>query len=204
MGVGECTRQMLRWGTGENIADEIFDSCADIIGLTALCGRDSHIAVNNLSRPEGRTVRRAICAKNHHRDPPLQEIEHIARGVAQGLSTAYVAAAPFVSPAIQGLSCVHGVVYSCAVLALDVTERISGVQVSGIAGDAMVVVDQAKGCANGDVGACAKIGARGAARAGLNIQSVRAVSSAPTRGGAREAIRRRAYASVKPPSKLAV
>jgi hypothetical protein len=156
---------------------EVLDSCVDIMGITKYCAdRDSYV---NVQWDTQQTRRMMVCTKNYHQDSPLEEVEHLVRGISQGLSDAFVAATPFMGPAIEFASCASGILYSCAVFLVDVGEELGKElapeqyqqYVAGVAAanDGIEIARQVKSCWNGDVGACARVGSRGANLAGLKI-----------------------------------
>jgi hypothetical protein len=160
---GDCTRWFIQWRGGNDIVP--LDKCIDIMGLKKYCAdHGSFVAVAQTNA--GRAM---VCAPYSKKDSQLEQAKHIIRGVEQGTAEAFVAAAPFFGPATEALACSNGIIYACVVLAVDLAQLGTKQQVAGLAGDAIVLSQQAGKCAGGDVGACAQIGARGAARAGLNI-----------------------------------
>ena len=162
---GQCTKFFVQWRAGNDLIP--LDWCSDIMGLDRYCeSQGSHVVVD-YPKSGGRAM---ICSPNVKEDSQLKQAEHIIRGVEEGTADAFVAAAPFLGPASKSLACVNGVVYACAVLALDLAELTKeGKQVAGVAGDAVVLYKQAGSCAALDVGACAKIGIRAALQAALTI-----------------------------------
>jgi len=162
---GQCTRYFIAWRNGNDLVP--LEWCEEVLGLTSYCKAHGSFVAEDLNTKTGK--RALICSPINKKDTPGEQVEHIARGVEQGLQDAFVAASPFLGPASEGLACVNGVIYACAALALDIAEHASGNQVPGVGADVLAITRQAQDCAGGDLGACAQIGLRGAARAGLNI-----------------------------------
>jgi len=75
-------------------------------------------------------------------------------------------AAPFVAEGVLAVTCAYGQIYACAVLALEVSDQ-AGLKIPTEVGDAIYVANKAPQCIDGDVVACAYLGARGAKAAGL-------------------------------------
>jgi hypothetical protein len=85
--------------------------CMRINGILDYCGqRDSYPAVDLY---DNATRKRLICVRNNHPDSIGEQAEHIIRGVREGLADALVAAAPYLGPVTEGISCASGVVYAC-------------------------------------------------------------------------------------------
>lgn len=176
---GQCTRYFVEWRRGNDNVP--IDWCLDVMGVQQYCA--SHASFTAVAYP-AQGGRAMICVPFSKRDSAAEQVEHIARGVEQGAQDALVATAPFLGPAAEGVACANGIVYACAVLALDVGEVVAGKkivkQVAGVAADAIAVATQAQNCANGDAGACAQLGVRAAARAGLSIPGKKAAQIATT------------------------
>jgi hypothetical protein len=161
---GQCTRDFVAWRKGNDGVP--LDWCLDVMGLQKYCADHASFLATAYPKSGGRAM---ICVPFSKRDSAAEQVGHIARGVEEGTQDAFVAASPFLGPISEGIACTNGIIYACAVLALDVVQVTTGKQVAGIAGDAIAIATEAQKCGNGDAGACAQLGVRAAARAGLNI-----------------------------------
>ena len=160
---GDCTRLFRLWRGGYE-AEDTMDRCMWIMGIQQYCR-----AHDAFPAPAYDGNRRYLkCAPYSHPDGAIEQIEHIARGVAQGLTDAYVAAAPFVTPVVAAVGCIYGVVYACATLALDLADQ-AGLGLPPEAAEAVTIVKQVNACVDGGVLDCAQLGARGTRAAGLKI-----------------------------------
>ena len=160
---GDCTRFLRRWRGGYE-AEATLGSCLWIMGIQQYCqARDAFPA----TAYDGNR-RYLKCAPYSRPDDAVEQMEHIARGVAQGLTDAYVAAAPFVAPVVAGVACIYGVLYACGTLALELADQ-AGLGLPPEAAEAVTIVKQVNACVDGGVLDCAKLGARGARAAGLEI-----------------------------------
>jgi hypothetical protein len=164
---GECTSFFHKWRSGSD-DDYLMSRCQQTMGITAYCTRlDAYPATAYLPDPPG--GRYLKCAPVSHPDDAAEQIDHIVRGVEQGLSDAYVAAAPFLGAVTSGLACVNGVIYACAALELDIVGLATGTPVAGVTADALQSATQVEKCVDGNIAACAQIGGRGARLVGVNI-----------------------------------
>jgi hypothetical protein len=147
--------------------DEGLEStCLWIMGIEQSCrARDAFVAEEYDSRG---AFSHYICSANWHESTFFEELEHLVRGIGQGLATAYQAAAPYFGLVVSGVACVKGVLYACATLALDIADLV-GAPAAGVAGDAIHAAAQMEKCIDGNLAACAAIGGRGARLAGVNI-----------------------------------
>jgi hypothetical protein len=162
---GQCTRFFHQWRAGHD-DDYLLSRCQQIMGINQYCAaRDAFPAIDYYG---DRPTRYLKCAPYSHPDGAVEQIDHIIRGVSEGLSDAYVAAAPFLGLIVSGVACSNGVVYACAALVLDIVDQ-AGVPGAGVAADAVQSASQIEGCVDGKVTACAQIGARGARLVGVNI-----------------------------------
>jgi hypothetical protein len=160
---GDCTTFLRRWRGGYE-GDDTMGRCLWIMGIEQYCrARDAFPGVAY----DGNR-RYLKCAPYSHPDSAVEQIEHIARGVAQGLTDAYVAAAPFVTPVVAGLGCINGVVYACGTLALEFADQ-AGLRLPPEATEAATIVKQVNACAEGAVVDCGQLGARGARALNLKI-----------------------------------
>jgi hypothetical protein len=132
--------------------------------------RDAFVAIDY----DAQNRRYLTCSPYAHPDDILDQVEHIAQGVYAGLVTAYVAAAPYLEPVVSGLACVHGVIYGCATLALQLATQ-AGLQLPAEARQAFAIADEVTACIEGSVIDCAQLGARGARTAGVVIPGEDAV-----------------------------
>jgi hypothetical protein len=163
---GDCTSFLRRW-RDQFVGEDTIDICLWIMGIEQYCrAHDAFVAVGNEGIQGNR--RYVKCAARSHPDSAIEQIEHIARGVAQGLADAFTAAAPFVTPVVAGLGCINGVLYACATLALEVADR-AGLRLPPEAAEATNIVKQVNGCVEGGVLDCAQLGARGARALDLDI-----------------------------------
>jgi uncharacterized Rossmann fold enzyme len=161
-----CTRFFRQWANGYE-DDPRMTACSAFMGIDKYCAdHDAFVAV---SYPNPDSSRRSLtCASYSHPDDALDQLQHIVKGVGEGLADAAVGAAPFLGPVIEGVGCVYGVIFACAVLALDIADA-AGAQIPGVVGDALQLGNQAAQCIDGDVLACAQLGAKGATAIGLQI-----------------------------------
>jgi Alpha-L-arabinofuranosidase B (ABFB) domain len=160
---GDCTTFLRRWRGGYE-GDDTMGRCVWIMGIEQYCrARDAFPGVAY----DGNR-RYLKCAPYSHPDSAVEQIEHIARGVAQGLTDAYVAAAPFVTPVVAGLGCINGVVYACGTLALEFADQ-AGLRLPPEATEAATIVKQVNACVEGAVVDCGQLGARGARALSLKI-----------------------------------
>jgi hypothetical protein len=166
---GHCTRFFRSWRNGAE-DESLLDICPWVMGIGKHCeDRDAFVAV--AYDADGRYL---TCAPYSHPDDILEQAEHIARGVSEGLVTAYVAAAPYLEPAISGIACLNGVVYGCATLALQLADQ-AGLELPGEAAQAIEIAEEVTACIEGSAIDCAQLGARGARAAGVTIPGEDAV-----------------------------
>jgi hypothetical protein len=164
---GRCTRFFRAWRGGYE-DDSLMEICPWVMGIAQHCAaRDAFVAVAY----DAESHRYLTCAPYSHPDDILDQAEHIARGVYQGLVTAYVAAAPYLEAAVSATACLNGVIYGCATLALQLAEE-AGLQLPGEAAQAIDIAEEVTSCLEGNAIDCAQLGARGARAAGVTIPGV--------------------------------
>ena len=174
-----CTGLFRLYATGGRwdliYAQPALEECTRTMGLEKYCAdRKSYVATSYEKRVTGdpRGNRRALVCQPYAQDDSFgEELERLVTGIAEGLADAAVAAAPFMSMAIQGAGCLKGLIFACATLALDIAGE-AGAEVPGLARDAVDVAKHAPDCISGDVIACVRLGARGAKAGGLEIPGV--------------------------------
>ena len=160
---GDCTSFLRRWRGGYE-GDDTLSRCMWIMGIEQYCRARGAFPA---AAYDGNR-RYLKCAPFSHPDSAIEQIEHIARGVAQGLTDAWVAAAPFVTPVVAGLGCINGVVYACATLALDLADQ-AGLRLPPEAAEAATIAKHVTACVEGAVVDCGQLGARGARALNLQI-----------------------------------
>jgi hypothetical protein len=166
---GDCTRFFQKWRGGyEN--GFLMENCIWIMGIEPYCRAHDAFTAVEYGGGDGNS-KYLKCAPYSHPDDALDQIEHIGRGVYEGLVTAYVAAAPYLGPLVSGAACANGVIYACAALALDIA-NLAGASPPGIAADAVDLASDASKCIGGDIATCAALGIRGAKAAGVTIPGV--------------------------------
>ena len=165
----QCMSWFRRWRAGGLVQLEdahLQQSCMRVMGIEQFCtDRDAYVVVEYDTAGRRSHFK---CQANSHDLTFSEELERLVTGIGQGLATAYTAAAPFLGPVASGVACVNGVIYACAALALDILDQ-AGVPLTGVAADAVQIATQTPQCVNGNIAACAQIGARGARLAGVNI-----------------------------------
>jgi hypothetical protein len=172
---GECSVFFNRWSNHRTIADTyLMNECTRLMGIEAYCAaRDSFIAFDLYDND---TRSRLICAPRSHPDSLGEQAEHLVRGVEQGLRDALIAAAPYLGPVTEGISCASGVVFACAALALDVAGRLNnaaGNPLPDAVADMLPVANRALSCAEGDYVACVSLGHDGVEKlTGVDIPTV--------------------------------
>jgi len=157
---GECSVFFNRWSNHRTVADTyLMNECTRLMGIEAYCAaRDSFIAFDLYDND---TRSRLICAPRSHPDSLGEQAERLVRGVEQGLADALIAAAPYLGPVTEGISCASGVVFACAALALDVAGRLNnaaGNPLPDEVADMLPVAKRALSCAEGDYVACVSLG----------------------------------------------
>ncbi len=156
--VGACSQLFRAWRRGNDNQELKLEACQDINGLNSYCAaHDGYVAIYYVPATTNRYL---DCHSNYHPDSVGDQFDHLTRGISQGVADAFVAAAPFVGPTISGAACSTGVIYACAVFALDVAD-LAGAKVAGIAADALEAGKYAGDCASLDFVACARLGVRG-------------------------------------------
>ena len=168
---GRCTRFFRSWRRGGEEGNySMMNICPWIMGIAQHCrARDAFVAIAY----DANARRYLTCSPYSRPDDVLDQAEHIARGVYEGLVTAYVAAAPYLGPIVSGVACVNGVIYACATLALDVAGET--VQLPPEATQALAIANEVTACIEGNFIDCAQLGARGARSAGVTIPGEEAV-----------------------------
>lgn len=170
---GECTRYFRAWHLGDTGHEDNVDACIDFMGLTQRCkDMDAYVTTGYVDAPGtwNGDLRILQCTRNHHPDDIVDQFVHIWTGIGQGLITA----APFVAEGVLLGACAYGQIYACAVLALEVSDQ-AGIRIPTQVGDALYIANKAPQCIDGDVVACAYLGARGAKAVGLEIPGVPAL-----------------------------
>jgi hypothetical protein len=165
---GDCMRWFRRWRNG---AVETFmeDNCLWIMGIEQFC-RDHQAFVTPALDSAGRRSH-FKCAGYATEETFLEELEHLVRGIGQGLETATVAAAPYFGLVVSAVACGKGVIFACAALATDAA-ALAGLQLPAEAGEAAAIAAQVMNCVDGNIVDCAQLGARGARVAGVTIPGV--------------------------------
>jgi len=158
-----CTRYFRAWSYGDELHNDQVDECQDYMGITSHCDQMDHAIVTVGYPPQATTPRFLQCSPRAAPDDVIEQLVHITKGVGEGLVTA----APFVALVVQGYACLDGVVFACGTIAVDVGERLE--LIPDEVKQAYSLVNAAEQCSNGDVIACAKLGAAGAKAAGVNI-----------------------------------
>ncbi|OJX15552.1 MAG: hypothetical protein BGO82_12955 [Devosia sp. 67-54] len=154
---GDCSVYFHKWSNGKIAPDDYMTSeCARVTGITAYCDAQDAFIAQDLYGPQG-NKKRLICVPYSRPDSIGEQAAHIVRGVEQGLSDALIAAAPYLGPATEGVSCINGVLFACAALALDVVDIVAG---NKIPQDVKLFADQAISCAGGGYVECASLGER--------------------------------------------
>jgi hypothetical protein len=163
---GDCVKFLRRWRGGAE-DDYLLENCLWIMGIEPYCrAHDAFVAVQY--EPNNYHPRYFKCAANWHESTLLEEIDHLVRGIGQGLATAYTAAAPYFGPVVSAYACVQGVIFACATLALDLADR-AGLQLPREAADAVQIASHVTKCVDGNIASCAQLGVRGARAAGITI-----------------------------------
>jgi hypothetical protein len=167
---GMCTRFFAGFrdhGRSYHDTSAFFDEyklleCESIMGITGNCAASNAFVVEKYDDTTRKNY--LICAPYSRPDSVVEQIEHIGRGVTQGLATAFVAASPYLGLAVEGLSCVQGVIYACGVLAVDVADKAGALDDVGIdpkvRDAALGFAHSAGGCIEGNVVACAELGSQ--------------------------------------------
>jgi hypothetical protein len=157
-----CSIVFRGWSYGDVDHDDKFLECIDFMGIKAHCASLGG-GVGQEYPQKGVHPKFLKCVFPSEPDDVLDQIEHIATGVAQGLVTA----APFVALGAQAIACVDGVLFACGTLALEVGEHLDAVP-----DDVKVAYDLVNAtlqCSDGDIISCAKLGAAGVKAAGVKI-----------------------------------
>jgi hypothetical protein len=157
-----CTRIFKGWSWGDVDHDGYLEECLDFMGITAHCAEQGG-GVGQEYPPQDVHPKFFKCVFPVKDEDVLDQIEHIANGVVEGLVTA----APFVALAAQAYACADGVLFACGTLAADIAER------SGVVPDDVKVpyrlVKLTYQCSDGDIVSCANLGAAGAKAVGVDI-----------------------------------
>ena len=171
-----CTRFFRQWARQVIEDDAKLTACEAFMGITQYCAERDAFPAPTYNDDQSRRV--LACAPyGHPNDDLVAQFDHLATGIGQGLADAAVGVAPFVGPVIEGAGCAYGVVFACAVLAVDIAEAADP-QIPSVVGEALQLGNQAAQCVDGDVLACARLGAKGASAAGLQIPGTDAVTTA--------------------------
>jgi hypothetical protein len=161
-----CSGVLRYWSSGLDPGDAVLQSCTDYMGITAYCNRqDAYVSIGY--PPQRELPRYAQCTSRTHSENVLEQAEHIARGVAEGLKDAAIATVVYSPEIVQGAACMNGVAFACASLAVSLAAR--AIELPPEIADAVDLASDASGCVNGDVISCAKLGAAGARAAGVAI-----------------------------------
>ncbi len=161
-----CSGVLRAWSRGQNGMDSYLQPCIDFMGITAHCDRqDAFVSVGY--PPQAESPRYLQCSSRAHPDDVVEQAEHIASGVAEGLKDAAIATVVYSPEIIQGTACINGVVFACAALAADLSARAGAVPPD--LGDAVDLAMDATHCVGGDVVSCARLGAAGARAAGITV-----------------------------------
>jgi hypothetical protein len=176
---GRCTQFYRGLKNGRYVPyrdDQLFADCNRIMGWDQYCAsRDAFIVFTYATNG---TVNGMSCQPYSRDLSPGEELELLVTGIAEGLADAFTAAAPFLTPVISGIACINGVLYSCAILALDVADLAGAGAPAGVARDALDMAKTLADCADGNIVACASAGQKGAHHAGLEIPAADAAQVA--------------------------
>jgi hypothetical protein len=155
-----CTRILKSWSRGNDlIKDETLQGCQDYLQISAYCkSQDAFVGVGY--QPQGYLPRFLMCSKIGHADDLIDQAQHIATGVGQGLWTAAVTTIAYAPEIVQGYGCIQGVVFACATLAVDLGART--LDLPPELKDAVDLANDATRCVNEDVIACVRLGAAAA------------------------------------------
>jgi hypothetical protein len=161
-----CSNVLRSWSGGNDlITDKNLQGCIDFMGITAYCDRqDAGVGVGYSQDQSRRFLQ---CSSRGHSEDVIEQAEHIAKGVAEGVKDAAVAVIVYSPEIVQGYACLDGVAFACASLAIDLSVRAGAVP-SEIK-DAVDLVNDASNCVDGDVISCAELGAAGARAVGIDI-----------------------------------
>lgn len=161
-----CSAILKSWSLGDGGNESGLEACIDFMGIRAHCDRqDAFVSVGH--PPQAMRPRFLQCSSRSHPGTVVEDVAHIARGVAQGVADAAIATVVYSPEIVQGTACVYGVVFACATLAVDLASR-AGVVPDEIK-DAVDLAVDASGCVDGDVVSCAKLTAAGARAVGVKI-----------------------------------
>ncbi|MEO8062895.1 MAG: hypothetical protein ABI821_09110 [Pseudomonadota bacterium] len=161
-----CSGVLRQWSGGYDPGDEVLQSCIDYMGITAYCDRqDAGVGIGY--PPQREWPRYLQCNSRSHPEDVIEQAEHIATGVAEGLKDAAVATVVYSPEILQGAACVNGAAFACASLAVSLAAR--AIELPPEIKDAVDLATDASGCVNGDVVSCARLGAAGARAAGVAI-----------------------------------
>ena len=185
-----CTDFFRIWRDKGAVGDDYdMTECGTIMGIYAACAASNSYATvdvyTDTDLHPSRERQRLICVQHARDETWIQQAEHLGKGVAEGLADAMVAAAPYLGPGIEGISCVSGVVYGCAALALDIVDKTGALSdvvpksvdphVVDLVGDLITSVDS---CTDGDITGCVHLGQAGLkAAAGAKIPGPDAVKA---------------------------
>ncbi|WP_375449395.1 hypothetical protein [uncultured Devosia sp.] len=154
---GECSVFLDRWSKFRIDDDYMITQCGRILGITAYCdARNAFVAVDYVDNGRKRVL---ICSSRYIKDSAAEQVEHIARGVKQGVSDAAVAMMPLVNFTVQGAGCIAGNMAACAsagITLVQVFDQLTGNSVlPSEVRAALPLIKRAVACAGGDFIGCA-------------------------------------------------
>ena len=164
-----CSNVFRAWSGGQGGLDTDEKSplatCSDFMGITAYCdSKNAGVAVGYIPQT---TIRVLQCSERGHPENVVEQFVHIWTGIGQGLGEAAVASYAYAPQILQGYACLDGVAFACASLAVDLASR--AISLPPELKDAIDIANDASGCVDGDIVACAKLGAAGARAVGVAI-----------------------------------
>ena len=161
-----CSAVLRSWSGGNNGNESALEECINFMGIAEHCNRqDAYVTVGY--PPQRELPRYLQCTSRSHPDNVVEQAEHIATAVGQGLRDAAIATVVYSPEIVQGTSCMSGVAFACATLAVTLAAR--AIDLPPEIQDAVDLATDASGCVNGDVVSCARLGAAGARAVGVPI-----------------------------------
>lgn len=161
-----CSRILRSWSHGDNNNESGLEECINFMGIAEHCNRqDAYVTVGY--PPQAESPRFLQCTSRSHPENVVEQFEHIARGVGEGLRDAAIATVVYSPEIVQGAACMNGVAFACASLAVSIAAR--AIELPPEIADAVDLATDASGCVNGDIVSCAKLGAAGARAVGVPI-----------------------------------
>jgi hypothetical protein len=161
-----CSNVLRSWSNGNEGIESQMDACTHYMGIFDHCARqDAYLTVGY--PPQAESPRYLQCTSRSHPENVVEQFQHIAKGVAEGLRDAAIATVVYSPEIVQGAGCVSGVAFACASLAVDLAAR--AIDLPPEIAIAIDLARLASGCVDGDIVSCAKLGAYGARAAGVPI-----------------------------------